>query len=128
MKLYEGMFLFDSTAVHQWSEVEAEVRRLCNRIQADLEVCVKYDERKLAYEIKRRKRGSRGRATAGAVISRGTGAGLFHGREGARPRSSRPARSPLRSLRATLMGRQEVNRHHRPPILRRQRPPGRVRR
>ena len=58
MKRYEGMFLFDNTNVHQWSEIEAEVRRLCDRIQADLQVCLKFDERKLAYEIKACKRGT----------------------------------------------------------------------
>jgi small subunit ribosomal protein S6 len=58
LKRYEGMFLFDNTNVHQWSEIEAEVRRLCDRIQANLHVCVKFDERKLAYEIKGRKRGT----------------------------------------------------------------------
>lgn len=58
MKRYEGMFLFDNTNVHQWSEMEAEVRRLCDRIGAELLVCVKFDERKLAYEINRRKRGT----------------------------------------------------------------------
>lgn len=58
MRRYEGMFLFDNTTTHQWSEMEAEVRRLCDRIQADLQVCVKFDERKLAYEIKGRKRGT----------------------------------------------------------------------
>lgn len=58
MKRYEGMFLFDNTNVHQWSEMEAEVRRLCDRIGAELLVCVKFDERKLAYDIKGRKRGT----------------------------------------------------------------------
>jgi small subunit ribosomal protein S6 len=58
LKRYEGMFLFDSAALHQWSEMEAEVRRLCDRIQADLQVCVNFDERKLAYEIKGRRRGT----------------------------------------------------------------------
>jgi small subunit ribosomal protein S6 len=58
LKRYEGMFLFDSAALHQWSEMEAEVRRLCDRIQANLQVCVNFDERKLAYEIKGRKRGT----------------------------------------------------------------------
>jgi small subunit ribosomal protein S6 len=58
LKRYEGMFLFDNTNVHQWSEMEAEVRRLCDRIGAELLVCVKFDERKLAYEIKGRKRGT----------------------------------------------------------------------
>jgi ribosomal protein S6 len=58
LKRYEAMFLFDNTATQQWSDIEAEVRRLCDRIQADLEVCVKFDERKLAFEIKGRKRGT----------------------------------------------------------------------
>lgn len=58
MKRYEGMFLFDNTALHEWSEMEAEVNRLFDRIQAEPLVCVKFDERKLAYEIKRRKRGT----------------------------------------------------------------------
>jgi small subunit ribosomal protein S6 len=52
------MFLFDNTTMHQWSDIEAEVRRLIDRIQAELLVCVKFDERKLAYEIKGRKRGT----------------------------------------------------------------------
>ena len=58
MRRYEGMFLFDNTNVHQWSEMEAEVHRLCNRIGANLHVCLKFDERKLAYDIKGRKRGT----------------------------------------------------------------------
>ena len=57
MRRYEAMFLFDSAATRDWSEIEQEVRRLCGRIGAELLVCVKYDERRLAYEIKRRKRG-----------------------------------------------------------------------
>jgi len=58
LRRYEAMFLFDNTAAHQWSEMEAEVRRLCGRINANLLVCLKFDERKLAYEIKGRKRGT----------------------------------------------------------------------
>ncbi len=58
MKHYEAMFLFDNAAVHDWAAIDQEVRRLCGRINAELLVCVKYDERKLAYEIKRRKRGT----------------------------------------------------------------------
>ncbi|MBU0640995.1 MAG: 30S ribosomal protein S6 [Planctomycetes bacterium] len=58
MRRYEGMFLFDNAVAHEWSGIEQEVRRLCDRIGAELEVCVKYDERKLAYEINRRKRGT----------------------------------------------------------------------
>jgi small subunit ribosomal protein S6 len=52
------MFLFDNAAVHEWSDMEAEVRRLFERIEAEPLVCVKFDERKLAYEIKGRKRGT----------------------------------------------------------------------
>jgi ribosomal protein S6 len=52
------MFLFDTTAAREWSTIEDEVRRLCSRIGAELLVCVKFDERKLAYEIARRKRGT----------------------------------------------------------------------
>ena len=58
MKRYEAMFLFDNAALHQWSDMEAEVRRLCGRIEAQLQVCLKFDERKLAYEIQGRKRGT----------------------------------------------------------------------
>lgn len=58
MKRYEVMFLFDTAAVRDWAGIEEEVRRLCERIGAQLLVCVKYDERKLAYEIARRKRGT----------------------------------------------------------------------
>jgi len=58
LKRYEAMFLFDTTAARDWAGVEQEVRRLCGRIDAQLLVCVKFDERKLAYEIKRRKRGT----------------------------------------------------------------------
>ncbi len=58
MKRYEGLFLFDTTVVRDWHEIEEELRRLCGRIGAELLVCVKFDERRLAYEIKRRKRGT----------------------------------------------------------------------
>ena len=58
MKRYEAMFLFDNTTVHQWPEMEAEVARLFERIGAEQLVCVKFDERKLAYEINKRKRGT----------------------------------------------------------------------
>lgn len=58
MKRYEGMFLFDNAVAHEWPAIEGEVRRLCDRIGAELLVCLKFDERKLFYEIKRRKRGT----------------------------------------------------------------------
>lgn len=58
MRRYEAMFLFDNTVGFDWPAVEQEVRRLCGRIGAELHVCVKFDERKLAYEINGRKRGT----------------------------------------------------------------------
>jgi small subunit ribosomal protein S6 len=58
LRRYEGLFLFDSAVVRDWSSTEAEVKRLMERIGAVLLVCVKFDERKLAYEIRRRKRGT----------------------------------------------------------------------
>lgn len=58
MRRFEGMFLFDNAAVHDWAGMEAEVRRLCDRVGASLVTCLKFDERKLAFEIKGRKRGT----------------------------------------------------------------------
>jgi small subunit ribosomal protein S6 len=52
------LFLFDTAAARDWAGIEEEVRRLCSRIGAELLVCVKFDERKLTYEIARRKRGT----------------------------------------------------------------------
>ncbi len=52
------MFLFDPAAARDWSVIEGEVRRLCDRVGAELLVCVKFDERKLAYEIAKRRRGT----------------------------------------------------------------------
>ena len=58
MKRYEAMFLFDTATTRDWAALDGEIRRLLERIGANLLVCVKYDERKLAYEIRRRKRGT----------------------------------------------------------------------
>lgn len=58
MKRYEGMFLFDNSAARDWPTIEQEVRRLLGRIGGELLACVKFDERKLAYEIRRRRRGT----------------------------------------------------------------------
>jgi ribosomal protein S6 len=55
---YECMFLFDNTVAHEWSAVQQEVQRLFERIGASMLACVKFDERKLAYEIRGRKRGT----------------------------------------------------------------------
>ncbi len=58
LRRYEGLFLFDSAVIRDWPTIEAEVKRLMERIGATLLVCVKFDERKLAFEIRRRKRGT----------------------------------------------------------------------
>ena len=57
MKTYEGMFLFDPTVANEWDPIEAEVNRLMGRIEAEVIICAKWDDRRLAYEIRGRKRG-----------------------------------------------------------------------
>ncbi len=56
MRRYEVMFLFDGGS--EWAAVDREVRRLLERIGAVPQVIIKYDDRRLAYEIRRRKRGT----------------------------------------------------------------------
>jgi single-strand DNA-binding protein len=51
------MFLFDPGFASDFSKVEREVGRIMERAQAEIIMCRKWDERKLAYEIKGRKRG-----------------------------------------------------------------------
>jgi small subunit ribosomal protein S6 len=53
---YEGMFLFDPAVAVEWSNVEAEVNRLIGRADGQLVACKRWDERRLAYEIRGRKR------------------------------------------------------------------------
>lgn len=57
MNLYEGMFLFDPTAGASHEECETEIRRLIDRAGGELVFCKKWDERRLAYKLKGRKRG-----------------------------------------------------------------------
>lgn len=57
MNQYEGMFLFDPTFGASFENCETEVRRLAERAGAELIFCRKWDERRLAYRIKGRKRG-----------------------------------------------------------------------
>ena len=54
---YEAMFLFDSGFAGDFKNVEDEVRRLMDRAEAEIVVCRKWDERRLAYEVNGRKRG-----------------------------------------------------------------------
>lgn len=57
MKNYEGMFLFDPGALTDWDAVQKEVARMLDRAGAQIVACSRWDERRLAYEIKGRKRG-----------------------------------------------------------------------
>ena len=57
MNLYEGMFLFDPTFGASFENCETEIRRLMDRAEAELVFCRKWDDRRLAYRIKGRKRG-----------------------------------------------------------------------
>jgi len=54
---YEAMFLFDPTFGASFENCEAEIRRLMARAEAEILLCQKWDERRLAYKIKGRKRG-----------------------------------------------------------------------
>lgn len=56
MNAYEGMFLFDPASAIEWANVEAEMNRLMERAQARVVVMKRWDERRLAYEIRGRKR------------------------------------------------------------------------
>lgn len=57
IKRYEGMFLFDTTVAPDWEACHTELTRLMERIGARVVVATKWDERRLAYEIRGRKRG-----------------------------------------------------------------------
>jgi small subunit ribosomal protein S6 len=54
---YEAMFLFDPTFGASFENCEAEIRRLMARAEAEILLCQRWDERRLAYKIKGRKRG-----------------------------------------------------------------------
>jgi len=58
LKLYEAMFLMDPQTCSDASAMEAEIRRILERAEAEVIICRKWDDRRLAYEIKGRKRGS----------------------------------------------------------------------
>lgn len=57
MKKYEGMFLFDPAATPAWENVQTELTRLMDRAGARVIASAKWDDRRLAYEIRGRKRG-----------------------------------------------------------------------
>lgn len=57
MNTYEAMFLFDTSRAADYPAMEAEVGRLMERAGAELLLCKRWDERKLAYPVNGRKRG-----------------------------------------------------------------------
>jgi small subunit ribosomal protein S6 len=56
LRKYEAMFLFDPSVTPDWEAVQAEMRRLLERANARIITLNKWDERRLAYEIRGRKR------------------------------------------------------------------------
>jgi len=58
-KLYEGMFLVDSAkAAANWDAVITTIKNILEKARADIVSIRKWDERKLAYEIKGKSRGT----------------------------------------------------------------------
>lgn len=58
-RLYEGLFLVDSAlAASQWDQLLEAVRKTLDRAGADVVSLKKWDDRKLAYEVKGKERGT----------------------------------------------------------------------
>ena len=57
LRQYEAMFLFDPSFANDMVKVNKEVSRLMERAGAEVIMCDKWDERKLAYENKGHSRG-----------------------------------------------------------------------
>jgi len=57
LKQYEAMFLFDPTFGASFENCEAEIKRILDRAGAAIILCRRWDERRLAFKIKGRKRG-----------------------------------------------------------------------
>src|SRR5258706_14537574 len=58
MKQYEAMFLFGQSAAQDLEGAINTVRQIVERHEGQVLVLKKWDERKLAYEIKKQKRGT----------------------------------------------------------------------
>ncbi len=59
MKLYEAMFLVDSSwASANWEEVQSQIRNILERAGAEVASLKKWDERRLAYPIEKRVTGT----------------------------------------------------------------------
>jgi small subunit ribosomal protein S6 len=57
-KLYEAMFLVDSQQAADWDEINKTIKNILNRSEAEIVSIKKWDERKLAYEIRGQSRGT----------------------------------------------------------------------
>lgn len=58
-RLYEGLFLVDSgLAAAQWDQIQGTIRRFLDRAEAEVVSMKKWDERKLAYDIRGKSRGT----------------------------------------------------------------------
>jgi small subunit ribosomal protein S6 len=55
---YEAMFLFGQSAAQDLEAATSQVRQIVERHEGQVLVLKKWDERKLAYEIKKQKRGT----------------------------------------------------------------------
>ena len=58
-KLYEGMFLVDSAkAASDWDGINAAIKRILDKAEAEIVSIRKWDDRRLAYDIKGTSRGT----------------------------------------------------------------------
>jgi small subunit ribosomal protein S6 len=58
-KLYEGMFLVDSAdAASDWDGVNSAIKRILDKAEAEIVSIKKWDDRRLAYDIKGTSRGT----------------------------------------------------------------------
>jgi small subunit ribosomal protein S6 len=58
LKLYEAMFVMDVQTSPDTAAMEGEIKRILGRAEAEILICRKWEDRRLAYEIAGRKRGS----------------------------------------------------------------------
>jgi small subunit ribosomal protein S6 len=57
-RLYEGMFLVDSTQASDWDKIVKTIKRLLDRSDAEIVTIRNWAEKKLAYEINHKSRGT----------------------------------------------------------------------
>ena len=58
-RLYEGLFLVDSAlAASQWDGVQGAIQKILDRAEAEVVTMKKWDERRMAYEVKGKERGT----------------------------------------------------------------------